>query len=68
MQGSCIIDRKGDILAWNDGDQELTMAAVKLEDGYLDRAGGDVRQITHLLRRLHLCGLCSDESCLGPPG
>ena len=25
VQGSCIIDRKGDILAWNEGDQEFTL-------------------------------------------
>ena len=32
-QGSCIIDRKGEILAWNEGDQEIIEATVPREDG-----------------------------------
>ncbi len=66
VQGSCIIDRKGDLLAWNEGDQEFTVAAVPMEDGYRVWGGGDFREVTFMLRRPHLYGIYSDESCLGP--
>ena len=32
-QGSCIIDRKGDILAWNEGDREVIEVTLAPEDG-----------------------------------
>jgi len=66
VQGSCIIDRKGDLLAWNEGDQEFTFATVPMEDGYRVWGGGDFREVTFMLRRPHLYGVYSDESCLGP--
>jgi predicted amidohydrolase len=68
VQGSCIIDRKGDILAWNEGDEEFTCATVPGEDGYRVWGGGDFREVTYMLRRPHLYGPYSDESCLGPMG
>ena len=68
VQGSCIIDRKGDILAWNEGYQEFTTATVARDDGYLDWLAGDFREITYMLRRPHLYGLYADEGCLGPCG
>jgi len=68
VKGSCIIDRKGDILAWNEGYEEFTIASVPREDGYLDWLGGDFREITYMLRRPHLYGLYADEACLGPCG
>ncbi|NLW50467.1 MAG: carbon-nitrogen hydrolase family protein [Candidatus Brocadiaceae bacterium] len=66
VRGSCIIDRKGDLLAWNEGYDEFTMATVARDDGYLDWLGGDFRGVTFLLRRPHLYGRYADEDCLGP--
>ena len=66
VQGSCIISRKGDILAWNEGDQEIIEATVPMEDGYYAWNGGDFREITYMLRRPHLYGAYTDDACLGP--
>ncbi len=66
VQGSCIIDRKGDILAWNEGDQEFTTATLSLEDDYRIWNGGDFREVTFLLRRPRLYSVYSDENNLGP--
>jgi len=66
VQGSCVIDRKGDILAWNEGDQEVIEATLPAEDGYRVWNGGDFREVTFLLRRPHLYGIFSDQSSLGP--
>ncbi len=66
VQGSCIIDPKGDILAWNEGDQEIIQATVALDVGHCVVDGSDLRETTFMLRRPHLYGIYSDESCLGP--
>ena len=66
VKGSCIINRKGDILAWNDGDQEIIEATVPLEDGYRVWNGGDFREVTFQLRRPHLYGAFTDEANFGP--
>jgi predicted amidohydrolase len=66
-QGSCVIDRKGDILAWNEGDQEILEATLAPDDGYRMWDGGDFREITFLLRRPHLYQSYTDEKCLGLP-
>ncbi len=66
VQGSCIIDRKGDILAWNSGDQEMIFATVPAEDGYRVWNGGDFREVTFLLRRPCLYEPYCDEDNLGP--
>ncbi|MGA2621225.1 MAG: carbon-nitrogen hydrolase family protein [Thermoguttaceae bacterium] len=66
-QGSCIIDRKGEILAWNEGDREIIEATLPAEDGYRVWEGGDFRETTFLLRRPHLYRAYSDEACLGLP-
>lgn len=63
--GSCIIDRRGEILAWNEGDQEFTTATLPAEDGYRLWNGGDFREVTFMLRRPHLYGAYSDETNLG---
>jgi predicted amidohydrolase len=65
-KGSCIIDRKGDILAWNEGYDEFTYATVPGEDGYRAWDGADLREVTYMLRRPHLYGMYSDPDCLGP--
>lgn len=52
--GSCIINRKGDILAWNEGDQEVIDATLPANDGFMTWDGGDFRETTFMLRRPHI--------------
>ncbi len=68
VQGSCIIDRKGDILAWNEGDREFIYATLPADDGYRMWNGTDLREVTFLLRRPHLYGRFTDPQNLGPLG
>lgn len=65
-QGSCVIDRKGDIIAWNEGDEEVIEATLPADDGYRVWNGGDFREVTFLLRRPHLYGAYTDEHSLKP--
>lgn len=60
-QGSCVIDRKGEILAWNEGEQEIIEATVPARDGYASWDGGDVRETTWMLRRPHMYGAFTEE-------
>lgn len=66
VQGSCIINRKGDILAWNEGDREVITATLPADDGYRLWNGGDFREVTFLLRRPHLYKAYADPGNLGP--
>jgi predicted amidohydrolase len=66
VRGSCIVDRKGDILAWNEGDQEIIEATLPPNDGYRIWDGGDFREVTFLLRRPHLYGAYTDEANMKP--
>ncbi len=68
VKGSCIINRKGDILAWNEGDREVITATLPAEDGYRLWNGGDFKEVTFMLRRPDLYGVYSDENNLGPLG
>lgn len=54
--GSCIVDRKGEVLAWNDGDRDFIVADVPLDDGYRMWQGGSFRDANWLQRRPHLYG------------
>ncbi len=63
--GSCIVDRKGEILAWNDGDRPFITADVDLDDGYRTWNGGCFRDVNWLQRRPHLYGAFIDPSNLG---
>lgn len=65
-KGSCIINRKGDILAWNEGDREVITATLPAEDGYRVWNGGDFREVTFMLRRPALYSVYSEENNLGP--
>jgi len=65
-QGSCIIDRKGEILAWNEGNEDIIEATLLAEDGYRVWDGTDFREVTFLLRRPHLYGAYTDEGNLAP--
>ena len=66
VQGSCVIDRKGDILAWNKGNEEIIEATLPAEDGYRVWDGTDFREATFLLRRPHLYGAYTDQSNVAP--
>ncbi len=68
VQGSCIIDRKGDILAWNEGDQEFLYATLPADDGYRMWNGTDLREVTFLLRRPHLYARVHRPAEPGPVG
>lgn len=64
-QGSCIINRRGDIVAWNEGDQNIIEATIPPDTvRYWD--GGDVRETTFLLRRPRLYHPYTDDAALGP--
>jgi predicted amidohydrolase len=65
-QGSCIIDRKGDFLAWNEGNEEVIEATLPADDGRRVWDGTDFREVTYLLRRPHLYGPYLDESGMQP--
>jgi len=64
-QGSCIIDRRGEIIAWNEGDQSIIEATLTTDPvRYWD--GGEVGATTFLLRRPHLYHTSTDDAVLGP--
>ena len=55
-QGSCIVDRKGEFLAYNDGTRDIVEARVPAADGYRTWNGGCFREVNWLQRRPHLYG------------
>jgi predicted amidohydrolase len=63
--GSCIIDRKGEILAWNEGDQDLVIADVTLDDDYRTWNDGCFRGVNWVQRRPHLYGSFVQEDNWG---
>ncbi|MCC7492830.1 MAG: carbon-nitrogen hydrolase family protein [Fimbriimonadaceae bacterium] len=65
VQASCIIDRKGEVLAWNDGDQDAITADVTLDDGYRVWQGGCFRDINWMQRRPSVYGAFTADDCLG---
>ncbi|MBX7211584.1 MAG: carbon-nitrogen hydrolase family protein [Verrucomicrobiaceae bacterium] len=63
--GSCIISARGDILAWNEGDQSIIEATIPTDPiRYWD--GGDVGETTYLLRRPHVYEAFTKDEVLGP--
>ncbi len=60
--GSCIIDRKGEILAWNDGDRPYIAADVGLGEGHRIWQGGCFRDVNWFQRRPHLYGPFTDTA------
>ena len=63
--GSCIINRRGEIVAWNEGDRSIIEATLPPDTvRYWD--GGDVRETTFLLRRPRLYHPYTDDNALGP--
>ena len=64
-QGSCIIDRKGDVLAWNEGDRDFISAEFPLGEGSRTWCGASFRAMTWMLRRPHLFAEFSSEANIG---
>ncbi|MSS71819.1 MAG: carbon-nitrogen hydrolase family protein [Candidatus Latescibacteria bacterium] len=64
-QGSCIIDHVGDVLAWNDGDQDFIQARVKVDHRYRAPSGGSHRGVTWMQRRPHLYRAFDAEENVG---
>jgi predicted amidohydrolase len=60
--GSCIVNRKGDFLAWNKGDQPFITADVPREDDYRSWNGSCFRDSAWQVRRPHLYGTFDDLS------
>ena len=52
--GSCVVDRKGDVVAWNEGDQDFVIATVELDDGFRTWNGACFRDVNWMQRRPHL--------------
>jgi len=52
--GSCIIDRRGDVLAWNEGDKEWITATVNPQDVCRYWTGEELRDVNWVQRRPHL--------------
>lgn len=65
-QGSCVIDPKGDIVAWNEGDQDLLEVTLPPDPGRRSWDGADFREVTHILRRPHLYKPYTEEFDLKP--
>jgi predicted amidohydrolase len=64
-QGSCIINRRGDVLAWNEGDVDGIFAEVDLDGGYRIFDGDDFVDVNWMQRRPHTYGLFVDPDCYG---
>jgi predicted amidohydrolase len=54
--GSCIIDHRGDILAYNDGTRDIIAAEVGLDPDWRKWNGGSQRDIVWMQRRPHCYG------------
>ncbi|NOY79851.1 MAG: carbon-nitrogen hydrolase family protein [Kiritimatiellaeota bacterium] len=52
--GSCIIDRSGEVLAYNDGNRDWIVADVRFDDRYRKWSGGCFRQVNWRQRRPRL--------------
>jgi predicted amidohydrolase len=63
--GSCIINRKGEFLAWNNGDEPFITADVPREDGYRSWNGSCFRDSAWQVRRPHLYDAFTDLTKLG---
>ena len=64
-QGSCIIDRKGEILAWNEGDRPYIVADVPKSNEYRTWNGGCFTDVNWMQRRPHLYSDYVDENNVG---
>jgi predicted amidohydrolase len=64
-EGSCIVARHGEFLAWNDGNQAFITAEVPRVDAYRSWNGSCFRDSTWQVRRPHLYGPFSDSALHG---
>ena len=64
-QGSCVVDRAGEIVAWNEGDADAIFAAVDLDGGYKIFDGDDLVDVNWVQRRPHVYGALVDPNCYG---
>ncbi len=64
-EGSCIIDRTGHVLAWNDGSEPFVSAEVDLVDGFCPQNRGCYRGINWMQRRPHTYRASVDETNAG---
>ncbi len=64
-EGSCIIDRTGHVLAWNDGSEPFVTAEVNLVDGFRPKSRGCFRGINWMQRRPHTYRAFVDEKNAG---
>ena len=65
VDGSCIVNRKGDIVAWNEGDADSIFAEVDLDHDYRIWNGATFPDVNWTQRRPHLYGAFTDPSCFG---
>ena len=64
-EGSCIINRKGDFLAWNNGEQAFITADVPREDDFRSWNGSCFRDSAWQVRRPHLYNAFTDTAAQG---
>lgn len=64
-EGSCIIDRTGHVLAWNDGTEDIVTATVDLDDGFRPSSKGCYRGVNWMQRRPHVYGAFVDRENMG---
>lgn len=64
-KGSCVVDRTGKVLVWNEGDQPYVMAKIDVEDGIRAVSGGCLRGVNWMQRRPHTYGAFGDEDNVG---
>jgi len=65
VQGSCVIDRKGDLLAWNEGDKDYIIADVPRDPGYRTWNGACFVDVNWMQRRPHVYGAFCETRCVG---
>jgi predicted amidohydrolase len=64
-EGSCIIDRTGHVLAWNDGTADIVSATVDLNDGFRPSSKGCYRGVNWMQRRPHVYGAFVERENIG---
>lgn len=63
--GSCIVDRTGKVLVWNDGSKPYVTAPVDVADGIRAVSNGCLRGVNWMQRRPHAYGAFGDEKNVG---
>jgi predicted amidohydrolase len=64
-EGSCVIDRVGHVLAWNDGTEDTIQATVDLADGWRPSSKGSYEGVNWMQRRPHTYGAFTEDSNVG---